>query len=149
MNRKTALRWCAVVLVSVSPLLLRPGNSQEHSKARSPEAVRLIDSLRGAELYKAYCAVCHGPDGKGGGPMARSLKAVPADLTQIAKRNGGKFPSPRVEVTISGEEQVPEAHGTRDMPLWGPLFSQIAWDQDLGRVRLHNLAKYLEELQAK
>jgi hypothetical protein len=35
------------------------------------------------------------------------------------------------------------------MPVWGPIFSQVAWDQDLGRMRVYNLAKYLEALQSK
>ncbi|HME08456.1 MAG TPA: c-type cytochrome [Bryobacteraceae bacterium] len=113
------------------------------------ESVRLIDSLRGPALYKAHCAVCHGSDARGGGPMAQSLKVRPPDLTRIAVRNGGKFPLPRVERIISGEQELPAAHGTREMPLWGPIFSEIAWDQDLGRVRVDNLARYLADLQTK
>ena len=115
----------------------------------NPETVRLIDSIQGQALYKAYCAVCHGSDGKGGGPMAQALKVPPVDLTRISARNGGNFPSARIERIISGVEPVPAGHGTREMPLWGPIFSQIAWDQDLGRVRVDNLARYLREMQAK
>jgi len=81
--------------------------------------------------------------------MAQSLKVKVPDLTRIAVRNGGKFPLARVERIISGEDQLPAAHGTREMPLWGPIFSEIAWDQDLGRVRVDNLARYLAELQTK
>ena len=81
--------------------------------------------------------------------MAQSLKVKVPDLTRIAVRNGGKFPLVRVERIISGEDQLPAAHGTREMPLWGPIFSEIAWDQDLGRVRIDNLARYLAELQTK
>lgn len=111
------------------------------------EERRLIDSLEGQALYREYCAVCHGESGKGDGPMARALKTQPADLTRIAVRNGGKFPVERVERIISGEAPIEAGHGTREMPLWGPIFSQIAWDQDLGRVRVRNLAKYIEKLQ--
>ena len=114
-----------------------------------PETVRLIDSIQGPTLYRAYCAICHGSDGKGGGPMAQSLKVRPTDLTHISARNGGTFPVARIERIISGEETVPAAHGTREMPLWGPIFSQIAWDQDLGRVRIDNLGRYIREMQAK
>jgi mono/diheme cytochrome c family protein len=114
-----------------------------------PETVRLIHSVEGPALYKAYCAVCHGSDGKSGGPMAPSLKVRPADLTRISARAGGKFPLSRIERIISGEEPLPAGHGTREMPVWGPIFSQIAWDQDLGRVRVDNLARYLKELQVK
>ena len=109
----------------------------------------LIQSIQGPALYQAYCAACHGADGKGGGPMAQSLKVKPSDLTHISSRNGGKFPLTKIERIISGEQALPAGHGTRDMPLWGPIFSQIAWDQDLGRVRVDNLARHLKDMQAK
>jgi mono/diheme cytochrome c family protein len=114
-----------------------------------PETVRLIDSIQGPALYKAYCAVCHGSDGKGSGPMAQSLKVRPADLTRVSARSAGTFPMARLERIISGVEPSPAGHGTREMPVWGPIFSQIAWDQDLGRVRIDNLARYIREMQAK
>jgi hypothetical protein len=119
------------------------------SQPPNQESVRLIDSIQGPALYKAYCAVCHGSDGKGGGPMAQSLKIRPSDLTRISARNGGSFPLARISKIISGEEQVPAAHGTREMPLWGPIFSQVAWDMDLGRVRVDNLARHLRDMQGK
>jgi len=113
------------------------------------ETIHLIDSIQGPALFSAYCAVCHGKDLKGGGPMAGSLKVKPPDLTRIALRNGGKFPMARVQRIISGEEPLPASHGPREMPVWGPIFSQIAWDQDLGRVRVDNLGRYIEQMQAK
>ena len=64
--------------------------------------------------------------------MALSLRTPPSDLTRIAARNGGVYPLARIERIISGEEQVPGGHGSRAMPVWGPIFSQISWDQDLG-----------------
>ena len=127
-----------------SPLPPGPASGQAIT-----ETTRLIDSLEGPALYKSYCAVCHGTDAKGTGPMAIALKAPPSDLTRIAARNGGVFPTARVERIISGEEQIPGGHGTGTMPVWGPIFSQIAWDQDLGRVRIHNLATYLRQVQAR
>ena len=111
--------------------------------------VRLIDSIDGPALYKAYCAVCHGSNATGNGPMAQALKVPPADLTRIAERNGGVFPMARAERVISGEEPLPSGHGTREMPLWGPIFSQVDRDQDLGRVRIDNLTRYLMEMQTK
>ncbi len=116
---------------------------------QTPETTHLIDSLQGPALYTAYCAVCHGADGKGGGPMAKSLKVMPPDLSRIVVRNGGNFPLERVQRIISGEELLPAGHGTRPMPVWGPVFSQISWDQDLGRVRVYNLAKYIDSIQSR
>jgi hypothetical protein len=81
--------------------------------------------------------------------MAKSLKTVPLDLTRIATRHGGVFSMARIQRVISGEEPLPAGHGTREMPVWGPVFSQIAWDQDLGRLRVYNLAKYVEGMQGK
>ena len=79
--------------------------------------------------------------------MAKHLKTKLPDLTHISTRSGGKFPLARIEKIISGEEPLPAGHGTREMPIWGPIFSQIAWDQDKGPLRVANLAKYIEEMQ--
>jgi len=113
------------------------------------ESMRLVDSTKGPALFTAYCSVCHGWEGKGDGPMAKSLKVAPPDLTRISARNHGVFPMDKVEKIISGADPKAQGHGTREMPVWGPIFSQIAWDQDLGRVRTRNLAKYIEGLQMK
>lgn len=113
----------------------------------SSEPNRLINSIDGPSLYKSYCAACHGTDATGNGPMAASLKVAPADLTRIAERNGGSFPMARVARIIAGEEPFSSSHGTRAMPVWGPIFSQVDRDQDLGRVRIDNLTRYLMGLQ--
>jgi len=122
------------------------------AQKRAPETTQekqLLDSFKGPELFKAYCATCHGRDAKGNGPMAASLRIPPADLTRISARNGGTFPFLQVQKIISGEEQSPATHGTREMPVWGPIFSEVSWDQDLGRVRIYSLATYLEAIQVK
>ena len=111
-----------------------------------PAKERLIASMQGPALYKTYCAACHGPEAKGNGPAASTLKVPPADLTRISMRNGGRFPLMRVERIISGEE---ERRGHGAMPAWGPIFSEVDRDQDLGRVRIDNLARYLRDIQAK
>lgn len=134
--------WVLCSLAAISVV-----SSAQNEKGRT-ETTYLIRSIEGPELYRAYCAVCHGSDGKGRGPMAKSLKAKVPDLTRITTRSGGTFPLERVQKIISGEEPLPAGHGTRGMPVWGPIFSQIAWDQDLGRMRIYNLAKYIEELQS-
>ena len=124
------------------------GEAQTPPTPKPADETHLISSLKGPDLYQAYCAVCHGKSGKGDGPMASALRAAPSDLTSLAMRNGGRFPRQRVEGILLGEVAL-STHGTREMPLWGPIFSQVAWDQDLGRVRIDNVAKYIEQLQAK
>ena len=65
----------------------------------------------------------------------------------LAKNNGGKFPVGRVQKFIMGDEPSVNSHGSREMPIWGPIFHQIEDDQDLGNVRLQNLIKYLQTIQ--
>ncbi|MGB0046413.1 MAG: c-type cytochrome, partial [Terriglobales bacterium] len=66
----------------------------------------------GKEMYTAYCAVCHGTNGKGGGPAATALKVPPTDLALLSKNNGGKYPALKVEASIRGESATP-AHGSK------------------------------------
>ena len=108
-----------------------------------------VDSIDGAVLYKGYCASCHGVDGKGSGPMAEWLKIRTPDLTRLAVREGGRFPMARAQRVISGEESITAGHGTREMPIWGPVFSQVENDRDFGKVRVFNLARYLQSIQVK
>jgi hypothetical protein len=75
------------------------------------------------------------------------LKAKVPDLTLLAKRNGGQFPEPRVRKVILGDDVV-ASHGSREMPIWGPIFHQIEEDVDRGNVRVENLVKYLESIQS-
>jgi mono/diheme cytochrome c family protein len=121
-------------------------SSQETPNPETPQ--NLISSVEGADLFRAYCASCHGKDGRGHGPVAPVLKATVPDLTVIAKNNRGKFPEARVRRIIVGEGMI-ASHGSREMPVWGPIFSQVEADVDRGPVRIQNLVKYLESIQAK
>jgi len=107
----------------------------------------LIRSTKGPDLFRAYCASCHGVDAKGDGPAAPALKAKVPDLTALLKNNKGQFPEARVRKVIMGDEAM-AAHGSRAMPIWGPIFHQIEEDVDRGHVRLENLVKYLESIQS-
>lgn len=102
----------------------------------------------GQEMFRAYCASCHGLDGKGSGPAAPALKNKPPDLTQLSRRNGGKFPSARVESVIQGDQFI-TAHGSREMPVWGEAFRSMNRDQSLAKIKVHNLAVYIESMQQK
>lgn len=43
-------------------------------------------AARGAELYQRSCAICHGPEGRGDGALARRLDPRPRDLTEAQYR---------------------------------------------------------------
>ena len=138
---------CVGVLLAGS-FLLSPLGAQNKPRARNA-TTRQVPTLDGPTLYRTYCATCHGTDATGNGPMAGALRVAPPDLTRIAERNGGSFPMVRVQRIIAGEEALTSGHGTREMSLWGPVFSQVDRDQDLGRVRIDNLTRYLMGLQTR
>lgn len=111
--------------------------------------VKPTSAASGKEMYDTYCAVCHGKDGKGGGPAADALKSAPTDLTKLAANNGGKYPSDKVSNTIRGDGNIP-AHGTKDMPIWGNLFWHMSQGhQSEVQLRIANLNRHIESLQAK
>lgn len=102
----------------------------------------------GEDMFKAYCAPCHGAMAKGNGPAAPALKKQPSDLTRLAADNKGKFPSLQVFNAISGDNMMP-SHGSKDMPIWGDVFRTLSRDEGGRQMRLHNLTKYIESLQVK
>lgn len=100
----------------------------------------------GEKMFKAYCASCHGVNGTGNGPVAATLKQRPTDLTQLAKRNHGVFPSESVARVL--EKGTITAHGTSEMPVWGPELSRLSsHDTEFQLLRVHNLVSYIETLQ--
>ena len=107
----------------------------------------------GQAEYLDSCAVCHGVEGKGDGPLGDVLLERPADLTILAERNGGAFPYWRVFAVIDGRYIV-SGHGDREMPVWGRQFLEEdakIFGPSGGEVvtteRIHNLAGYVEQLQ--
>jgi mono/diheme cytochrome c family protein len=105
-------------------------------------------AVSGKDMFTNYCAACHGPDGKGGGPAVAALKMPPPDLTTLSKRNSGKFPELRVYNTINGDLNLP-AHGSKDMPVWGDVLRSIEKDSAVQQMRVSNITKYIESIQAK
>lgn len=103
----------------------------------------------GAAMYKQYCAPCHGASGKGDGPAAAALKTAPADLTILAKQNNGKYPDDKVASVLRFGTKAP-AHGSSDMPIWGPAFGSVSGgDQAIVTMRINNLTRYIKSLQVK
>jgi mono/diheme cytochrome c family protein len=100
----------------------------------------------GSELYHQYCAVCHGAEGKGNGPVADILKKKPADLTRLAADNRGKFPELRVMNSIRGDETL-VSHGSRQMPVWGRVFLDRTGHREVVQIRIYALLRYIEQLQ--
>ena len=102
----------------------------------------------GQEMFKEYCAACHGLDGRGTGPAAAAMKKAPANLTELTAHNSGKFPELKVFNTIKGDGDV-GAHGSKDMPVWGALFPSVSRSEGEVQLRISNLTDYVKSIQAK
>lgn len=110
----------------------------------------VIKSLDGRDLFRFYCATCHGTTGTGDGPAVSALKSPPPNLTFLARTSGGVFPRERIRATIAGDSgKQTAAHGSREMPVWGPIFRALDPDDRYASVRIDNLVKFLESIQMK
>jgi mono/diheme cytochrome c family protein len=135
----------ALVVASLFGFAAAASNAQTQVKK---EPIQMTSAASGSEMFNSYCAACHGKDAKGDGPAASSLKVPPADLTQLAMKNNGKFPADHVANEL--RTGVAGAHGSNDMPVWGPLFSSVSGRDDaVVQMRIANLIRYIESLQAK
>ena len=132
----------------VVALLTLPFLSADETPKIKKIPARSTSAISGQDLFREYCAVCHGNDAKGTGPAAGALKVKPADLTLVTRKSGGKYPEIRIQRVINGEDDV-TAHGSRDMPVWGQIFRHMSSNQDLGSVRIYNLVKFIEQIQEK
>ena len=114
----------------------------------SPHAPKQVST--GGELYRTYCAVCHGTAARGDGQLASAMVRKPPDLTEIAKRNGGEFPPELVFRTIDGKRPV-RGHGGPDMPVWGDAFARSRHGVDPEEVKrmIQALVDFLESIQAR
>jgi mono/diheme cytochrome c family protein len=134
----------ALLIVAVSGLATS-GQAPER-----PTPPLVIESMLGRDLFEFYCAPCHGRDGKGEGPVVPALKVRPPDLTTIALRNRGTFPTERVSALVTGDATLPTpAHGSKDMPVWGPIFRALDPRSKANEIRVSNIVAHLESMQVK
>lgn len=110
------------------------------------------DESPGKKLFIQYCGSCHGPDGRGDGVLSGVLKEKPADLTLIAKNNGGDFPRQKVMRFIDGTTDV-RAHGNPDMPVWGEVFKEQLADSPTQQAEIRTtileITNYIGTIQQK
>jgi len=149
-NFAPSASWLLTLTVSVAVVLL----------PHAALAQQKLGASAGKSIFIKYCVTCHGVDGKGNGPDAHLLSKKPADLTQIAKKNHGTFPSQRVARVIDGRKGYidvagniqPAAHGPREMPIWGVRFAESenkGGGQAAARERVDQLVQYLKTIQEK
>lgn len=136
--------FLSVAAATFAIAVLRAGGAQMHAQQTPPI---LIDSLAGRDSFGLYCAPCHGSGGRGDGPVAPALRTRPVDLTSLARGSGEAFPRDRVRSFVEGSGRSLAAHGTTEMPVWGPMFRAFESDARV-RERITNLVSYIESIQA-
>jgi mono/diheme cytochrome c family protein len=117
LRSRTPRRWMLVAACAM--FVARAGAGVAGERPSLPAGEVAPD---GAQVFRTYCASCHGVRGTGDGPVAIAMKKPPPDLTRIAVRNRGVFPDERVRQIIQG--RGPAAHGERTMPVWGDVFAR-------------------------
>lgn len=107
------------------------------------------DVREGQKYFVRYCASCHGTNGTGDGPVAKSLSKPPANLRLLSDRFGSPLPAARLADLIDGRDAV-RAHGTADMPVWGErLYSMGEGERgELGITEvIGKIVAYLDTIQ--
>lgn len=107
-------------------------------------------SYSGEELYQRFCGSCHGPEGRGDGPVASTLSVLVPDLTRLYQRRGNVFPAAEIREVIDGRSVV-IAHGTRYMPVWGYEFwveegADVVAEEE-ARIMIDRLVNFLQSIQ--
>jgi len=124
--------------------------AQEPTTKLKEVPIKQTSPVSGEQMYKTYCASCHGADGKGNGPAAPALKVPATDLTTLSEKNGGKFPTAHVATVLKfGVENT--AHGTAQMPVWGDLMQTLTPASQTRTTvvaqRISNLTDYIKQIQ--
>ena len=139
-------RCLQLLLTGLTVALLAFSASGQTTGPKTPPLV--IPSMYGQDLFNFYCASCHGRDGEGRGPVVPALTVSPPDLTTLAARHDGKFPKGMVESFVTGNRvPVVPAHGSTDMPVWGPIFQALDPNSTANRVRIEIIVGYIESIQ--
>ena len=137
-------------MTDVIPLVLLASAALASAPAaRAQETVEAqLTGETGDELFRTYCGSCHGRSAKGDGPIAEHLRSRPSDLTQIAKRAGGKFDADKVHRIIDGRNPI-GGHGGADMPVWGDAFKRAGQSgtEEAVSARIRAIVEHLRELQ--
>lgn len=150
LNKATALLCVLLVLswliISVNVAIAQQGPVIKVKRV----AIDYVNPSDGRGMYAKYCAGCHGATGKGDGPAAPAFQRPPADLTLLATKNGGKFPTLLILYTMKFGLTSP-GHGNVQMPVWNNVFRQMHWysDDSIPQIRTRVLTEYIKTLQAK
>lgn len=136
------MRTFAVAVLVAGVLVI--GARAQGPSAREP---MLQKTTVGSELYRFYCSNCHGLDARGRAPTP-AMHVAASNLTVLAANHGGVFPREAVRDIIAHGSGRGSVHGANDMPVWGTIFRAFEPNDPMVDVRIDNLVRYIESLQA-
>ncbi len=107
------------------------------------------DVADGHRYFVRYCASCHGTEGLGDGPVAKSLATPPANLRMLGDKYGMPLPAHRISELIDGRDTA-RAHGSHEMPVWGEKLYEMGQGErgeyGIGEV-IGKIIAYLDTIQ--
>lgn len=111
-----------------------------------PEGTRDAQALRGKAIFEKQCISCHGLNDVA--PTVEVEGEIPPDLTEIMlrRRKAKEFPIADIARIIDGRNLV-KAHGPREMPVWGEVYSLEGLDDTEIRGRKGELVAFLMSIQ--
>jgi mono/diheme cytochrome c family protein len=147
MRAKISLALIGILLAAATAPIAVAGAQQDET------ATQTVKVFKGKVTFRIYCSNCHGETGHGDGNLAELLSVRPADLTAIARRNGGKFPTETITQLVDGRETV-KGHGLKEMPVWGDAFQkslQPSWtdetDDERATRKIVEVVAFVESIQ--
>ena len=83
------------------------------------------DATKGQQIYSIYCVTCHGPAGKGDGPVGKTLTPPPRDFTVGAF----KFGDSNQDIFETISNGAASKGGSPLMAPWGAVIPEAdRWD---------------------
>lgn len=144
-----------ILLLLFGTAMIMAGCAKEPAPETDPPATETVQPVtldpiaHGRVTYEQYCMGCHGEDGGGAGELLTDLESLPANLTRLTIRNDGSFPVDLIYETIDGRKDV-EAHGSREMPVWGNIWSEqdgTPMQEEVVQQRINELIEYIRSVQ--
>ena len=101
-------------------------------------------AYEGRRLFVSYCQLCHGPMGKGDGPLAKKMMISPADLTTTVRARSDtilkKIITGQGRQTITGRDRHNLLSDT--MPEWSGVFSGTQVEALIAYLRFLSTSKH-------
>jgi mono/diheme cytochrome c family protein len=143
------MRLSLTVLMAATAFFTAGNLSADQATSKVVLTINKTAPTNGKVMYANYCAMCHGLDGRGNGPVAIKLIRPPSDLTLQSRNNHGRYPQVHIAGVLEYGARTP-AHEPALMPVWGPILGKM--DQanpEETLLRINNLSRYLQTLQVK